>query len=113
MNLDFIRQDKTRACLAIGERGSLRWNGLSGTVELYKKSSAQWQVLFSHQEKIDDSYKKELNNFLESISKHKLPIVTGKDGLRVMEIIEAARISNMNAGTRFDLANIKVIRGGV
>jgi predicted dehydrogenase len=113
LNLDFIRQDKTRSCLAIGERGSLRWNGLSGGVELYEKSSARWLVLFSHQEKIDDSYKKELNNFLEAIAENKAPIVTGKDGLRVMEIIEAARMSNINAGARFDLANIKEVKGGV
>jgi predicted dehydrogenase len=54
-----------------------------------------------------------LNNFLEAIAENKAPIVTGKDGLRVMEIIEAARMSNINAGARFDLANIKEVKGGV
>ena len=39
INLDFIRHDTTRLCTVIGEKGSLRWNGIMGVVEHYKANS--------------------------------------------------------------------------
>ncbi len=36
VSLDFIRHDSTRLCTAIGEAGSLRWNGATGVVDLYE-----------------------------------------------------------------------------
>jgi predicted dehydrogenase len=107
VNLDFIRHDTTRLCVAIGEKGSLRWNGISGVVDFYGVGSAGWRELFRHPEQQDDSYKAEWKNLLESIAEHKTPIITAEDGLKVMEIIEAARQSDISGGGRFDLTNLK------
>src|SRR3989344_6798525 len=38
LNMDFIRHDTTRTCTVIGATGSLRWNALPGTVELFEQS---------------------------------------------------------------------------
>ena len=94
LNLDLIRHDHTRSCIAIGERGTLRWNGLTGEVDLYEEVATRWKTLYKHQPKQDETYRFELQSFLNSIEENGIPLVTGNDGLRVLEIIEAARVSS-------------------
>ncbi len=94
LNLDLIRHDHTRSCAAIGEKGTLRWNGLTGEVDLYEKDATGWKTLYRYQPKQDETYRFEFQSFLDSIRENGVPFVTGKDGLRVLEIIEAARVSS-------------------
>ena len=94
LNLDFIRHDTTRVCTAIGETGSLRWNALAGTVEIFEQGSAAWQSLFAHRSQRDDSYLVEWRNFLSCITNGESPQILGQDGLAVLRIIEAARHSS-------------------
>jgi predicted dehydrogenase len=93
VNLDFIRHDTTRLCTAIGENGSLLWNGLTGGVALYAAGAKEWRELFSHPHQRDDSYLAEWQNFIACVIEQKTPLITGEDGLKVLEIIEAARNS--------------------
>lgn len=93
LNLDFIRHDETRLCTVIGEYGSLRWNGITGEVELFESGAKEWRELFRHVPQPDETYIKEWENFLESVRDRTATMVTGHDGLRVVEIIEAARQS--------------------
>lgn len=88
VNLDFIRHDTTRLCTAIGENGSLRWNGLTGMVDQFNAGAKEWCELF-HQR--DDSYLAEWQHFLNCINGQTTPLITGEDGLRVLQIIDAAR----------------------
>jgi predicted dehydrogenase len=94
VNLDFIRHDTTRLCTAIGVKGSLRWNGLTGEVELFEGGTSVWRSLYRNLGQRDESYLAEWTNFIESVAEHKPPLVSGEDGLRVLEIIEAARRSS-------------------
>lgn len=98
VNLDFIRHDTTRSCTAIGENGTLRWNGLTGVVELYEAGDEEWCELFRYQHQRDDSYLAEWKNLIDSFNEHNTPLVTGGDGLKVLQIIEAARISATSGG---------------
>jgi predicted dehydrogenase len=93
VDLDFIRHDTTRICVAIGEKGSLRWNGLTGGVELYEAGAKEWSELFRHPHQCDDSYLAEWQDFIACVIEHKKPLTAGEDGLKVLEIIEAARTS--------------------
>lgn len=93
LNMDFIRHDHTRLCTVIGEKGSLRWNGVTGVVELFRQDAMDWVELFRHQPQRDETYLAEWNDFLNCIKENRVPKVTGEDGLRVIEIIEAARLS--------------------
>lgn len=96
VTLDFIRHDHTRLCTAIGEKGSLIWNGVTGEVKIYESDSASWQILYSHQPNRDETFLSEWENFLLSIQESKSPFVTGEDGMRVLEIIKAAHLSSEN-----------------
>jgi predicted dehydrogenase len=98
VNLDFVRQDTTRLCTAIGESGSLRWNGLTGEVALFPAGVRDWRQESIHPHQRDESYLAEWQHFITCVVENKVPLVTGEDGLKVLEIIEAARDSAVAAG---------------
>jgi len=93
VNLDFIRQDTTRSCTAIGKIGSLRWNGITGTVELWACGTHGWQVIYNHQVARDESYVSEWQSFLTCIERKSQPLISGADGLKVIQVIESARLA--------------------
>lgn len=97
VNLDFIRHDTTRLCTAIGENGSLRWNGLTGVVEQFEAGGSQWREIFRHPHQRDDSYLAEWKHFLGCISERETPLITGEDGLMVLRIIDAVRQASGSA----------------
>ncbi len=103
LNLDLIRHDTTRACIAIGENGSLRWDGLTGQVMVYRAGETAWCELFRYQHQRDDSYQAEWKNLLACVSGSRTPLITGEDGLKVLEIIEAAR-NSAASGNRVTVA---------
>ncbi len=91
VNLDFVRHDTLRLCTVIGEKGSLRWNGLTGVVERFEAGAKEWRKIFRHQHQHDDSYLAEWQHLLDCINEQKTPLITGEDGLQVLQIIDAAR----------------------
>ena len=111
VNLDFIRHDITRLCTTIGEKGSLRWNGLTGVVELFEAGAKEWLEVFRHQHQRDDSYMAEWKNFIECVNTHKEPLITGEDGLKVLQIIEAARRSAKLGGKMVEVERIQLHKG--
>lgn len=100
LDLDFIRHDTTRQCTAIGESGSLRWNGITGEVSHHQPGSDKWQQLFHHAHQRDESYQTQWNHFMTSILSETTAPVSGEDGLAVLEIIEAARQSASALGAQ-------------
>lgn len=94
VNLDFVRHDTTRLCTAIGENGSLRWNGLTGVVEHFEMGAKEWREIFHYRHERDDSYLAEWKHFLSCIDEQFSPLISGEDGLKIMQIIDAARQSS-------------------
>lgn len=94
LNMDFVRKDSTRSCVVIGEHGTLRWNALLGTVEVFRKGAASWETLFSKIPQSDDSYMAEWRHFVDCVEWGKPPMISGQDGLAVVKIIQAARLSS-------------------
>lgn len=94
LNMDFIRHDTTRTCTVIGAAGSLRWNALAGTVEVFEPGGDAWQTLYARQHQRDDSYLAEWRHFLACITDGSSPAIPGSEGLAVLHIIEAARRSS-------------------
>jgi len=102
VSLDFIRQDSVRYCTVIGKLGSLRWNGISGTVELFTEKSQSWLTVFKSEEIGDSSYIAEWNNIIECVEKKNSPLVKGEDGLKVMYLIDIIRTA-AETGKRINL----------
>jgi predicted dehydrogenase len=93
LNMDFIRHDTTRSCTVIGDRGSLRWDGILGEVSFFQAEKKSWETLFNNDNGIEETYILEWQELTRAIEQNMSPAVTGVDGLRVVEIIEAARLS--------------------
>lgn len=89
LNLDFVRRDSTRCCTAIGENGTLCWNAISGSVDIFEAGTNEWRNLCSGQDQIINSYSEELKHFLTCASENVSPLIKGYDGLKVLEIIDA------------------------
>ena len=102
LNLDFIRHDTTRKCIAIGEHGSLRWDGLTGAVDLFKPGANEWNEVFKEVPERDASYLAEWNHLIEVTSKEVTPLITITDGMKVLRVIEAAQLSS-KSGTKIYL----------
>jgi predicted dehydrogenase len=94
VNLDFVRHDTTRMCVAIGELGTLRWNGISGVVDIFEPCQSEWREIFKHRAQRDDSYIAEWDHFIKCINEDLEPLVSGNDGLQVLKILEAARLAS-------------------
>ena len=99
LDADMYRHDTTRVCTVIGESGSLRWNGLSGTVEAFTSETSRWQTLFEHQPMRDESYLSQLKSFFACVQEGSTPLVSGEDGLGVLRWIDACRRSSDSGKT--------------
>ncbi len=106
LNMDFIRQDATRQCTVIGERGSLRWNGLTGEVDLYQSNSQSWRNIFYRPHERDESYSFQWKSFLRGIETGSNSLLTVGDGKAVLQIIDAIRKSSMNDSHRVFISEI-------
>lgn len=108
VNLDFVRHDTTRLCTAIGANGSLRWNGLTGVVDLFEVGAKDWREIFRHKHQPDDSYLAEWQHFLSCITARETPLISGEDGLKVLQIIDASRHAS-ESGTQVQVGMMQTM----
>ena len=94
LNIDFIRHDTTRKCLAIGKKGTLLWDGIKGSVEFFKKSGQNWEVLLSSNPDRNFTYMEEIKLFFSSVESNTMPSISGEDGLQVVNIVEDIKESS-------------------
>ena len=94
LNIDFIRHDTTRKCFAIGEKGTLLWDGIKGQVKFFEKSSKHWEILFLSSPDRNFTYIEEIKSFFLSVEANIRPSITGEDGLQVVNIVENIKQSS-------------------
>lgn len=97
VNLDFIRRDPVRRCIAIGEHGTLTWDGIASEVRLRRPNTAEL-LLFSSRPDRDASYLAQMDAFLESVQFRTAVAVTAADGVAVLHLVDAARRSHAAKG---------------
>ena len=99
LNMDFFRHDGVRTCVAIGENGSIRWNGLTGVVDCFEVGAKEWRMHATLPPERDQSYLAEWTHFLRCVDGKEKPAVSGVDGYRTVQIIEAAKLSSLRDRT--------------
>lgn len=92
VHLDFLQPYPTRKCTVQGSKGVLSWDGIMNTVTLRGEAGQEKNWNFDCQS--DDMFKSQLQHFLACIEKGNQPMVTLKDGISTLEIIEAAKRSH-------------------
>lgn len=93
VNLDFIRHDRERSCIVVGELGSIKWDGLKSEVSIYTKESKKWETIISGKKSIDETYLQEWLDFIDCVESGNSPKVTGHQGLSVLQVIDAVKKS--------------------
>lgn len=94
IHMDFIQRSASRKCKFIGTSGSLIWNGVADTIDLYQASSKEWvQINMSGAGDRNSMYLSELSHFLNCVENKERPLVDGMQGLEVLRIAEAAKKS--------------------
>ena len=93
VSLDFVRHDAKRECTAIGETGSLYWNGITGSIELTNAGNLKPIIVFSHPPIKDETYVAEWTDFLSCIESGQPPRVSVQDASNVLDVIAAIRKS--------------------
>ena len=96
LTMDFIRHDTTRSCTVIGEDGSLKWDGINGSVNFFKKNGTEWKEVYSDRPERNYTYEKEIQHFFQCIKLKEKPLITGEDGKASINIIDAIRLSSQN-----------------
>ncbi len=95
VHLDMVDRATMRTCRITGTEGTLTWDGMSHCVQLFSAATDTWSDL--HPAKAIDRnemYVSELCHFLDCVRGNEVPIVSGDDGRRVLEIALAAKQSS-------------------
>ena len=108
VSLDFIRKIPERLCKVVGESGVLEWNGLMGEVVFSPKNDGRIDKFSSEDVGFGKTYVDEWESLIHCITTGDKPLVTGEDGLRVVEIIEAIREANVT-GAKVDVMYDKTL----
>ena len=107
LSLDFVRRDKTRSVTAVCESGTLRWDGISGTVEINEPSESRWKTLLTDSGS-QSTYRAQWDSFLSVVEKGSAPLVAMSDGVAVLRAVEAIRHSHEQSGARVFLKTVGV-----
>jgi predicted dehydrogenase len=107
LSLDFVRRDKTRTVTALCESGTLRWDGIAGTVAVYEPSESRWETVVTDSGS-QSTYRAQWDSFLSVVEKGSAPTVAMSDGVAVLRAVEAIRHSHEQSGTRVFLKTMAV-----
>jgi predicted dehydrogenase len=107
VSLDFIRHDTVRRCVAIGDKGSLAWDAVKGTVEACLKGDAELKVLHQSNPERDFTYTAQWHGFIGAAAhSNRRPDPGAADteqALHLLDVVEAARNSCDQNGIRVEL----------
>lgn len=100
IHLDFLQQSPTRICKAICEQGTVVWDAIEGTVEVFSQNGNS--LIFQEESDRNFTYMEETKAFLDCVVTGKNVPVSIEDGANVVSVVEAMRKSS-NLGRVIDL----------
>ena len=107
LGMDFLRRDTKRMCTAIGENGSLTWDAVAGRTTLFDPEIGSWTDLRSESPDRDFTYSAQIAALIDAIQAGTPGNIAaqGRDGLAVMQLVEAVRLSHDQDGRRIAVGN--------
>ena len=88
VHTDYLRHNKKRGINIIGSKGTLECDFIKKYIKIQKNSGEISLIEDVHLFDVDESYRSELNHFIECIEKDKTPQITLDDGIEVLKLIE-------------------------
>lgn len=101
LSLDLLRQAVARTCTVIGDRGTLQWDGIGGTVDYCSIGENKFKRVFQQDQESENSYYCEWRDFLKAIDGDTTSSASIQDGLAVLKIIDAIRRSSCSGVKTF------------
>jgi predicted dehydrogenase len=99
LHLDYLQRSYRRNCEVIGERGVIVWDYISRRVTLFTEEPDRWQ---GFGEPIDvnhnEMFIEEMAHFARCLEGLELPVVDGRDALKTLRLVEAAKASASGRG---------------
>jgi len=92
VHMDYIRLNKKRRINIVGSKGSIECDFIKKYIKMQKNSGEISLIEDAHLFDVDESYKSELNHFIECIEKDKTPQITLADGIEVLKLIEGDHV---------------------
>jgi predicted dehydrogenase len=92
VHTDYLRHNKKRGINIVGSKGTLESDFIKKYIKMQKNSGEISLIEDEHLFDIDESYKSELNHFIECIEKDKTPQITLDDGIEVLKLIEGDHV---------------------
>jgi len=90
LHMDMTQRAPTRTCRIAGTDGTLLWDGIVGEVRRYRPGEG-WSTMFTGDGDRNAMYRDEMADALASVRGESGALASGHDGLRVVEIAQAAR----------------------
>lgn len=95
IHLDMLQRSGGRTCQIHGTEGSLVWKSSTQTVEHYSAETRAWTTICAPAENDrNPAYVSELRHFFDCVQSRSKPLVGFEDGIKALEIVDAARQSS-------------------
>lgn len=88
VHTDYIRHNKKRGINIVGSKGTLECDFIKKYIKIQKNTGEISFIEDAHLFDVDESYRRELNHFIECIEKDKTPQITLDEGIEVLKLIE-------------------------
>ena len=88
VHTDYIRHNRKRRMNLVGSKGTLECDFIEKYSKIQKNTGEISLIKDAHLFDVDESYRSELNHFIECIEKDKTPLITLDDGIEVLKLIE-------------------------
>jgi len=92
VHMDYIHHNKKRGINIVGSKGTLECDFIKKYIKMQKNSGEISLIEDARLFDVDESYKSELNDFIECIEKDKTPQITLDDGIEVLKLIEGDHV---------------------
>jgi predicted dehydrogenase len=92
VHMDYIRHNKKRKINIVGSKGSLECDFINKYIKTQKNSGEISLIEDAHLFDVNESYRSEVNHFIECLEKDKTPQITLDDGIEVLKLIEGDHV---------------------
>ena len=91
VHLDYLQQQKQRSLRVVGSSGAICCNLVKKTISI---DTGKNQRLITDEKlfDIDNTYKDEMDHFINIVSAHKNPCITIDDGIKALQLIEEMNV---------------------
>jgi predicted dehydrogenase len=96
-------EDMVELSRFIGTEGTLVWRALDDSLDLYRAATGQWETQHFPRPDRNAVYVQELREFLAAIDGQPTVLTTPREGLNVLRVVDAARLS-MAQGRRVEIS---------